>query len=304
MGALSAACRKRENARAPARGVAQEEPTVPQLDSKPAPSRSFPTISPSTASPPPAIDAAPVMDLPACLHGCPVSERGARGRLLEREGWVLFNNPRTKFADWAAYRVSPSTIGRSKPRDWKVDPDLAPEETLEPEDFRGAHAGLQTDRGHQVPLASFSGTRNYEPLNYMSNVTPQRSPLNQKLWNHLEQAERQFVLEKRARLYVVTGPLYERPMSPLPGADEAHTVPSGYFKVIAFERGDDLETAAVIAEQETGQSESFCEHQVTIDEVERRAFLDVFPLLPDAKERELESQAGTFFDELGCEERL
>ena len=136
----------------------------------------------------------------------------------------------------------------------------------------------------------------------MSNVTPQRTPLNQKLWNLLEQAERQFVLEKSAALYVVTGPLYERPMPPLPGADEEHTVPSGYFKVLAFERGDDIDTAAVIAEQETGPGESYCEHRVTIDEVEARAVLDIFPLLPDDRARELESQEGSLFSELGCED--
>lgn len=295
MGALAASCQKEKRVRVPSHDDAHKTQANVQRDAESARSRSFPSAAPSPASSRPAID------ISACLYGCPISERGTRGQLLEREGWVLLNNPKTKFADWAAYRVSPSTIGRSRPRDWKADPDLAPEETLEPEDFRGAHAALQTDRGHQVPLASFSGTRNYEPLNYMSNVTPQRTLLNQKLWNLLEQAERQFVLEKQAALYVLTGPLYERPMPPLPGADEEHIVPSGYFKVLAFERGGDIETAAVIAEQETGAGESYCEHGATIDEVERRARLDVFSLLPDARERDVESQKGTFFAELGCE---
>lgn len=241
-----------------------------------------------------------IIERAPCLYGCPRSERSVGGRLIEREGWVLFNNPRTKFADWVAYRVSPSTIGRSKPREWKADPDLPPEETLEPEDFRGAHAALHTDRGHQVPLASFSGTGNPEPLNYMSNVTPQRSALNQKLWNELEQAERGFVLAVKSPLYVVTGPLYEREMSVLPGADEHHIVPSGYFKVIAFVKGNDIETAAVIAEQDTPHGASYCEHQVTIDEVERRAGLDIFALLPDAQQSRLESQGGSLLREFGC----
>lgn len=242
----------------------------------------------------------PAVHHPACLKGCPISEQKEAGRVLSREAWVLFNNPKTKFADWAAYRVSPSTIGRSKPRKWRADPELPPEETLEPEDFQGAHAALQTDRGHQVPLASFSGTRDYEPLNYMSNVTPQRSVLNQKLWNLLEQAERKFVLENQAPLFVVTGPLYEGAMEALPGADESHQVPSGYFKVLAHVRGDRLETAALIAPQSTGASESYCDHAVTIDEVERRAGLDVFPLLPEQEARVLESEKGGLFQALGC----
>jgi endonuclease G len=134
----------------------------------------------------------------------------------------------------------------------------------------------------------------------MSNVTPQGSLLNQKLWNVLEQAERRFVLEKNAPLYVVTGPLYEREMPKLPGADEAHTVPSGYFKVIAFDGGEGIQTAAVIAEQDTPPREDYCDHTVVIDEVERRARLDIFPLLSVAQARELEGRAGTFFEVLGC----
>ncbi len=241
-----------------------------------------------------------IVQLPPCLHGCPVSSRAPKGRLIEREGWVLFNDPRTKFSDWVAYRVSPSTIGRSKAREWKADPDLPPEETLEPEDYRGAHARLHTDRGHQVPLASFSGVRKYEPLNYMSNVTPQQSVLNQKLWNILEQKERELVLSRNLPLYVVTGPLYERKMDSLPGADEPHVVPSGYFKVLAAVLDGELETAAIFADQtETG--EDFCALEVAIDEVERRAQLELFGLLPEQKQRELESVQGKLFSRFGCD---
>ncbi len=253
--------------------------------------------------PPPALEPRSpphdVVELPVCLFGCPVSERAPTGRLIQREGWVLFNDPKTKFADWVAYRVSPSTIGRSIPRDWKADPDLPPEETLEPEDFRQAHATLHTDRGHQAPLASFSGVRDPEPLNYMSNVTPQRSLLNQKLWNVVEQKERELVLDRSVALFVVTGPLYERAMKPLPGADEEHVVPSGYFKVMALELDGTIDTGALIVDQEDGR-DGYCAHQVTIDEVERRARMDLFRLLPDVREVELERDKGTLFSRLGC----
>lgn len=313
VGALAAACHHTNRTPAPeepsstdaSNAVSEGQTASPVGTGRPATkssaSKSSTAMEPSPSSKPTSTEPSPAsnfVELPACLKGCPSSSRG--GRLLEREGWVLFNNPETKFADWAAYRVSPSTIGRSKPREWKADPDLPPEETLEPEDFRGAHDALRLDRGHQVPLASFSGVRNYQPLNYMSNVTPQRSVLNQKLWNLLEQAERKFVLHHQAPLFVVTGPLYEEEMGLLPGADEPHRIPSGYFKVIAFVRGGRIETAAFIAEQSVGASESYCDHAVTIDEVERRARLDVFPLLPEQEARALESEKGGLFQELGC----
>lgn len=213
---------------------------------------------------------------------------------------MLFNDPKTKFADWVAYRVSPSTIGRSKPRDWEADPDLPPEETLEPEDFRGAHEKLHTDRGHQVPLASFSGVKEYRPLNYMSNVTPQRSLLNQRLWNVLEQEERKLVLQESTALFVITGPLYEREMEKLPGADEEHEVPSGYFKVLVHSRDGSLQSGALVVEQSDGD-DSFCAHEVTIDEVERRAGMNLFHLLADELEEDFEGRKGTLFARFGCD---
>ena len=36
--------------------------------------------------------------------------------------------------------------------------------TLEPADYRVANAALQTDRGHQAPLASFTGTDHWQDV--------------------------------------------------------------------------------------------------------------------------------------------
>jgi endonuclease G len=221
--------------------------------------------------------------------------------VLFRDGFVLSNNRRTKFSDWAAYRVTQETMGKSKRGRWKVDPDLAEHETLEPEDFRGAHAELGTDRGHQVPLASFSGTEGREALNYMSNLTPQRSLLNQKLWNFLESAVRDLASGEGVKgVYVVTGPLFEREMPPLPHADEPHRVPSGYFKVVALVQAGLPTVAAFIVDQETSGSDSYCDHRTTVDEVERRAGWDLFVGLEDQIERRIEGSPGNLYERLGC----
>jgi endonuclease G, mitochondrial len=262
---------------------------------------------PNDASGPPAESGpesgrdSPQLSSPYCLHGCPESTRGVIGTVLHREGFVLSNNPKTKFADWVAYRITRFTMGKSPRRKWTADPDLPPEETLEPEDYRGAHRALSVDRGHQVPLASFAGTGATRPLNYLSNVTPQRSQLNQKLWNFLEQAERKLINDGvTEEVFVVTGPLFEKEMPPLPGADEAHTVPSGYFKVVSVSQGFRVSTAAFIVSQETPGDVSFCSLAVTIDEVELRAALDLFVALPDDIETPLERSRGDLLPTLGC----
>ena len=159
-----------------------------------------------------------------CLHGCPAGAP-ASNDLVMRDIYILSSNDATKFADWVAYRVTKGTIGPSKSRNWKADPELSDDETLEPNDYRGAHAALNTDRGHQAPLASFSGTPSWETTNYLSNITSQKSALNQGAWKNLEDAVRELAeMPGTEAVYVVTGPLYERNMPPLPEADESHLV--------------------------------------------------------------------------------
>lgn len=172
---------------------------------------------------------APLAAAPLCLYGAP---QGSDGKVIDHDIYLLCNNGETKFADWVTYVVSPETISGSgkTTRCWKADPMLSPAETLEPADYKGAHAALHTDRGHQAPLASFKGTSCWAETNYLSNITPQMSELNQGPWRLLEEHVRDLA-RQGYQVYVMTGPLYERPMPTLPGADEPHRVPSGYWKI-------------------------------------------------------------------------
>ncbi len=72
---------------------------------------------------------------PHCLVSCPTS-LSSTNKLIRRNIYILSNNPKTKFTDWVAYKVTSDTIGRSKTRRWKADPLLKPENTLEPADYK------------------------------------------------------------------------------------------------------------------------------------------------------------------------
>ena len=161
----------------------------------------------------------------------------ATNDLICRDIYALSSNDNTKFADWVAYRLDPSNLeytGETK-RVWQADPDIAPAETLEPNDYKGAHDALKTDRGHLAPLGSFRG-KNWQQVNYLSNITPQNSKLNRGEWRELEEYVRDLVQEK-SEVYVITGTFYsdEFPMDALPGADEPHQIPSGYWKIVMYD---------------------------------------------------------------------
>ena len=227
-----------------------------------------------------------------CLHGCPMGA-GETNDLVVREIYTLSSNDLTKFADWVAYRVTRETIGSSGARAWKADPWLAEPETLEPDDYDGAPAQLKIDRGHQAPLASFSGTPQAAATNFLSNITPQKADLNQGSWVRLETKERELARGAgNPTVYVLTGPLYEREMEGMARANEPHRVPSGYWKVVAIESGRTMRLTAFIFDQTTPRAADHCTKRETVEEIERRATLRLFPRLERRNFQKLDAQLG------------
>lgn len=236
-----------------------------------------------------------------CHHGCPDGSPTSN-TVIARSIYVLSNNPSTRFSDWLAYRVQPDFLdGQGSNRNWKQDPDLAPEETMHPSDYDDAHVALRSDRGHQAPLASFKGSDDIAQTNYLSNITPQFTKLNQGAWKDLESAVRQLARNHpNAAVFVMTGPLYEWPMAKLPATNKDHEVPSAYWKVIALVGGDETRVASFYFYQDTPKRADFCDHARTVDFIERKSGLDLFSAMPDAQEGPLEESDPTLVDELGC----
>ena len=209
--------------------------------------------------------------------------------LIIRDNYALSSNDQTKFADWVCYVLDKDTIsGNVKTeRKWKADPWLADNETLEPEDYKGANQALKTDRGHQAPLASFKGTKSWNETNFLSNITPQKAELNQGAWKALEDKVRE--LSKDNIVYVTTGTLYEKDMPDLPQADEEHKIPSGYWKIIVIPEPE-LKVMAFIFPQDTPRSAKYEDYTCSIDDIERRTGLDFLSDLEDSVEDEVEKK--------------
>lgn len=210
--------------------------------------------------------------------------------LIIRDDYALSSNDSTKFADWTAYRADTNKfVGSSKSRNWKSDPWLDPDETLETSDYKGAFDILNTDRGHQVPLASVKGSVNWYEVNYLSNITPQKSILNQGPWKILEELERKTAYHYN--LIVYTGTLYNLPADPLPNADEKHKVPSGYWKILfVWEKNEKkFKYAAFIFNQDVKKDMSVWDGVVNIDEIELYSGLDFLHLLDKDSEDLIES---------------
>ena len=159
------------------------------------------------------------------FYGCPLGTPPTND-LIIRDIYALSSNDNTKFADWVAYKLTPDMLeGTPKTRNWKTDPWLDDNETLEPNDYKDI-SSANYDRGHQAPLADFKGTQFWEQANFLSNITPQSNELNQGPWEKLEEFERKMA-KKFSLVYVLTGPVYNIEMPPLPSADEPQ---DGHFQ--------------------------------------------------------------------------
>ena len=248
-----------------------------------------------------------------CLDGrrCPTGAPETNVSVV-REIYALSNSGETKLADWVAYWVTSQTIGTSNSLDldWQNEDLLDPQDTLEgedrdsrgcqrtekrPDDYYRANREIGTDRGHQAPLATFAGTHFWRVTNIVSNITPQKSGLNQGPWMHLEGAVRDAAYAAHPDpLYVVTGPLYDpsENQMQLPRSDEDHQVPTGYFKAIA--KGKRLTT--FIFDQDVSHDrkddKQYCKGIATLDDVEVQSGLSLFSTA--------DRWSGDLVSELGC----
>ncbi len=220
--------------------------------------------------------------------GAPISNQE-----VEHTIFKLSNDGTTKFATWVAYKVEKNMFtptGKTK-RKWKTDPNLPSGETLQPSDYKGAHAALKVDRGHQAPLGSFSNTKYWQNTNYLSNITPQKSDLNQGAWLRVEIRVRKLAKEDET-VYVMTGPLYGELWGKLPNATKSARLPTGYWKIVAIEQeGDDpLLVTGYIFGQNTPRGAKEDDHLATVDQIEKCTCLDFFSQLEDTVEERIESQ--------------
>lgn len=228
--------------------------------------------------------------LELCPFGLPLGTPDTND-LVVRDIYALSSNPDSKMADWVVYRLDPATVTGEpvKERNWKPDPLLDPARTLEPPDYNGANEAHGYQRGHQAPLAAFKGTRSWSKTNYLSNITPQQGALNMGAWEDLETAERN--LAKTQEVFVMTGPVYKTEMPALPGADESHRVPSGYWKILVVDYPKNTHAVGFFFNQDTSKRPLNVEDVVSIRHIEELTNLNFLWLLPDDQEGWIKSVA-------------
>ncbi len=205
-------------------------------------------------------------------------------QFIEHNYYSLCYSYSDKQAFWTYHKLNDKMVkGRTKrSKRFRPDPQLK-KAIVYKRDFKGT--GF--NRGHLVPAGDMKLNKtSMRETFYMSNMSPQRGVLNQKIWNTLEIKIRSWV--KRAGPFeIVTGPVLE------PGLKKTRSglsIPNWYYKIVYSKKKDSM--IAFLMENKRHKND-LRPYVVSVDEIEEITGFDYFPDLEDKHEARLESKTDT-----------
>jgi endonuclease G len=225
----------------------------------------------AASAPPPRAPLRALRQSPHLMLGLPVDSTPDDDFLIDHPQFVTSYNPRTRIANWVAWRLRSSDLGAvTRAHKFAPDPSLpARFSPVLPSDY--AHSGY--DRGHLCPSGdrTASATDN-EATFFMTNVHPQLRELNGGPWEELEEFTR--MLAREHDVYIVAGPLLDPSPETTPSGI---AIPMASWKVIvplpkgataASVTADVVPLAVVLPNAPGVGDHAWTDHLTTVDGVE------------------------------------
>ena len=189
---------------------------------------------------------------------------------------------------WVAYPLNEALMGGGsgmRSEDFRFDPLIS-------SDFQAnmsrSYSG-RYDRGHQLPARDRSASQSSNSQTYYAtNMTPQRSQFNQKIWAGLEETVRTWAKKLNSAtdtLYVVTGCVAgNSSLYTYDCVGRKMTVPTAYYKaLLRYTRSSGTyDGCAVWLDHNTSASSVTRSDMMSIDALEERLGIDLFVNLPAA----------------------
>lgn len=205
-------------------------------------------------------------------------------------GFTLCYRENYEVAEWVAYSLTREELktvtGRTD--DFKADTKISTgSATLA--DYKGSGY----DRGHLAPAADMEWSiESCKDSFLLSNMTPQAPKFNRGLWKTLEDQVRKWA-DTFGEVFVVTGPVLEKPSSAYPSIGQNKvSIPEYFYKVLIADisekqDGSNLIGCAFILPNDKCEG-TIWDYAVSIDEVEKRCGIDFFSMIPDTMEEDIE----------------
>lgn len=193
---------------------------------------------------------------------------------------------------WVVYKLTPpsnQTTHLKRPdnfnSDWRSFGRITSEDYT--------HSGY--DRGHLAPnhaIALLYGKEAQKQTFLMTNITPQKPSLNQKLWQSLEEMELYQFTHQAKVVWVFTGPLFDGKAKYLK-KNSSIEIPDAFYKIyIKVKHDGNIETLSFILPQMAKPSDKLEKYIVSIDEIEKESGFDFLRELDDHLEESIESSKG------------
>lgn len=207
-------------------------------------------------------------------------------RVFENRGFTVGYSELRRNPLWVAYRVQPVPQRRPYRRPDGFQTDTRTVARVRPQDY--SHSGYQ--RGHLAPswlIAQLHGHKAQLETFLMSNITPQKPGLNQKLWQRLEEIEADRFAQWFDGVWVLTGPVFDDDIRRLRSGVE---IPDAFYRIYVDEAPQGApRILAFIVPQTVRGDEALTGFVATVDEIEARTGLDFLPGLEAGLETRLES---------------
>ena len=149
------------------------------------------------------------------------------------------------------------------------------------------------DRGHNAPnyaMSSLNGSAGQADSFLMTNISPQKTLLNQKLWQRLEEVEISFFAKNFGKVWVITGPIFGQNSQRLSTSWRVE-VPTAFYKIYVTEptRTHPMLALAFVVPQTVKGKEPLTQFVTRIKDVQAQTGLDFLVDLDDKTEAYLES---------------
>ena len=196
--------------------------------------------------------------------------------VLTNTGYLVGYCEAKKDPVWVCYRLFKVNSLHAPPRPQGFQVDMRTRARISQHDYSGGGY----DRGHMAPnyaIALCYGEQAQLETFLMSNIIPQISSLNRRVWEHLEQAEIRDYAQRYGQVWVIDGPVF--------GAKPRHLrcgveIPKACYKILVEEEHGRPKVLAFIMPQSVTGTEAPAQYLTSVAEIEKETGLNFFCGLP------------------------
>jgi|SRR6218665_13173 len=201
------------------------------------------------------------------------------------KGYILSYDEKYEQAEWVAYKLSNSELGRADyERPFFIQDPAVKTQSADWRNYK--KSGY--DKGHLCPAGDRKSSRaSFEETFYTSNISPQLHDFNNGVWNRLEQKTRYWA-GKYGYVYVITAGVLNSGLKTI--GTEKVAVPDYFYKVLLTKNEGRYHMIGFLVPH-AKSNKALYEFVVPVDEIEKRTGIDFFSQLDDVTENRLERSA-------------